>query len=116
MTEPSLLTRHRIGPAVGGAGVVQSALGNMPELFVALFALNQGLVTVVQSALVGSILANSVLVLGLAFLVGGSKNGVQRFSSTRTRMVSTLTLPRKTYLHIHEQRPISHENQSCRFA
>lgn len=76
----------------GGAGVVQSALGNMPELFVALFALDQGLVTVVQSALVGSILANSVLVLGLAFLVGGLKNGVQTFSSNRTRMVSTLTL------------------------
>jgi Ca2+:H+ antiporter len=76
----------------GGAGVVQSALGNLPELFVALFALNQGLVSVVQSALVGSILANSVLVLGLAFLVGGLKNGMQTFSSKRTRMVSTLTL------------------------
>jgi Ca2+:H+ antiporter len=76
----------------GGAGVVQSALGNLPELFVALFALNSGLVTVVQSALVGSILANSVLVLGIAFFVGGVKHGTQRFSSDRTRMVSTLAL------------------------
>lgn len=76
----------------GAAGVVQSSLGNLPELFVALFALNQGLVTVVQSALVGSILANSVLVLGIAFLVGGLRNGMQRFSSDRTRMVSTLAL------------------------
>ncbi len=76
----------------GGAGVVQSALGNLPELFVALFALNSGLVAVVQAALVGSILANSVLVLGIAFLVGGLKNGLQRFSSDRTRMVSTLAL------------------------
>ena len=67
----------------GSAGVVQSALGNMPELFVALFALNSGLVTVVQAALVGSILANSVLVLGIAFFVGGLKNGLQRFSSDR---------------------------------
>ena len=48
----------------GGASVVQSALGNLPELFIALFALNDGLVEVVQAALVGSILANSVLVLG----------------------------------------------------
>jgi len=76
----------------GGAGVVQSGLGNLPELFVALFALNKGLVTVVQSALVGSILANSVLVLGIAFFVGGLKNGMQKFRSDRTRMVSTLTL------------------------
>ena len=76
----------------GGAGVVQSALGNLPELFVALFALNKGLVDVVQAALVGSILANSVLVLGIAFLAGGLRNGVQRFSSDRARMISTLTL------------------------
>ena len=56
----------------GGASVVQSALGNLPELFIALFALDRGLVSVVQAALVGSILANSVLVLGVAFVVGGT--------------------------------------------
>jgi Ca2+:H+ antiporter len=55
----------------GGASVVQSALGNLPELFIALFALHRGLFNVVQAALVGSILANSVLVLGVAFIVGG---------------------------------------------
>jgi Ca2+:H+ antiporter len=76
----------------GGASVVQSALGNLPELFVALFALHRGLVDVVQAALVGSILANSVLVLGIAFTVGGALNGTQRFSSSRARLVSTLTL------------------------
>jgi Ca2+:H+ antiporter len=76
----------------GGASVVQSALGNLPELFIALFALNRGLVDVVQAALVGSILANSVLVLGVAFIVGGLKHGPQRFDSERARMVSTLTV------------------------
>jgi Ca2+:H+ antiporter len=76
----------------GGASVVQSALGNLPELFIALFALNRGLVDVVQAALVGSILANSILVLGLAFLVGGLRNGPQRFEAGRARMVSTLTV------------------------
>jgi Ca2+:H+ antiporter len=76
----------------GGAAVVQSALGNLPELFIALFALNKGLTSVVQAALVGSILANSVLVLGLAFVVGGLRNGPQRFDSSRARIVSTLTL------------------------
>jgi Ca2+:H+ antiporter len=76
----------------GAAGAVQSALGNLPELFVALFALNKGLVDVVQAALVGSILANSVLVLGVAFAVGGIRHGVLRYDSERARMVSTLTL------------------------
>jgi Ca2+:H+ antiporter len=74
----------------GGASVIQSALGNLPELFIALFALNRGLVDVVQAALVGSILANSVLVLGIAFVVGGLRNGPQRFDSQRARLVSTL--------------------------
>jgi Ca2+:H+ antiporter len=76
----------------GAAGVVQSALGNLPELFVALFALHAGLVGVVQAALVGSILGNSVLVLGLAFVAGGVKHGPQRFDSQRARMISTLTV------------------------
>jgi Ca2+:H+ antiporter len=80
----------RLGSSI--AGVVQSALGNLPELFIALFALHAGLVGVVQSALVGSVIANSVLVLGLAFFVGGTRNGTQRFDSPRARMIATLTL------------------------
>jgi Ca2+:H+ antiporter len=80
----------RVG--TGTAGIVQSGLGNLPELFVVLFALNDGLLVVVQSALVGSILANSVLVLGLAFLVGGLRNGHQEFHSPTARTIATLTV------------------------
>jgi Ca2+:H+ antiporter len=79
----------RLGSA--GAGAVQSALGNLPELFIALFALNDGLINLVQAALVGSVLANSLLVLGIAFTVGGVANGVQRFDTSRTRLIATLT-------------------------
>ena len=75
----------------GAAGVVQSALGNLPELFIALFALHDGLVDVVQAALVGSVIANGVLVLGIAFLVGGLRHGTQRFDSPRARIIATLT-------------------------
>jgi Ca2+:H+ antiporter len=75
-----------------GAGVIQSALGNLPELFIALFALHKGLVNVVQAALVGSILANSMLVLGLAFIAGGIRHGRQEFHSPYARMLATLTV------------------------
>lgn len=61
---------------------MQSAIGNLPELFVAFFAL--------QSVLVGSILANSLLVLDLAFLVGGLKNGIQKFQSEMPRAIAIL--------------------------
>jgi len=78
----------RLGP--GPTGVLQSAFGNLPELFVGIFSLRAGLVEVVKSALIGSILANSLLVLGLAFLVGGLKNGVQKFSTEAPRLTATL--------------------------
>jgi Ca2+:H+ antiporter len=73
----------RFGP--GATGVLQSALGNLPELFIGFFALKAGLVAVVQAAIIGSILSNILLVLGLSFLVGGLRNGVQRFNSDRAR-------------------------------
>jgi Ca2+:H+ antiporter len=77
-----------LGP--GATGVVQATIASMPELFVSFFALQAGLVAVVQSALVGSILANSLLVMGLAFLFGGWKNGTQRFGSERPRAIVIL--------------------------
>jgi Ca2+:H+ antiporter len=76
----------------GATGVLQSALGNLPELFVGIFALRAGLIGVVQAAIVGSILGNSLFVLGLAFVVGGLRHGTQRFSSQAPRMIANLTL------------------------
>jgi Ca2+:H+ antiporter len=56
----------------GATGVLHGALGNLPELMVCIFSLRAGLVEVVKGALIGSIVANSVLVLGLAQLLGGN--------------------------------------------
>jgi Ca2+:H+ antiporter len=80
----------RLGP--GATGILQSALGNLPELFVAIFALRAGLDKVVQAALVGSILGNSLLVFGFALLFGGLKNGTQKFNSEPPKMMATLML------------------------
>lgn len=76
----------------GATGTVQAALGNLPELLVGIFALRAGLVTVVQAALVGSIVANLLLVLGLAFVVGGLRHGPQRFDVRRARLVAVQLL------------------------
>jgi len=80
----------RFGP--GATGVLQSALGNLPELFIGIFALKAGLTAVVKAALVGSILSNLLLVLGLSFFVGGLKHGTQKLGSSRARTIVTLTL------------------------
>ncbi len=74
-----------LGP--GPTGVLQASVASLPELFVSFFALQAGLVTVVQSALVGSILANTLLIMGLAFLFGGVKNGTQKFGSEKPRAI-----------------------------
>jgi Ca2+:H+ antiporter len=76
----------------GATGVLQSALGNLPELFICIFALRSGLVDVVRAALVGSILANLLLVLGLAFVVGGLRHGTQQLGSERARTIIVLML------------------------
>jgi Ca2+:H+ antiporter len=76
----------------GATGVVQSALGNLPELFVVLFALKSKLYEVATATIVGSVLANVLLVLGLAFVIGGARNGVQHFEPSGARRVSLMLL------------------------
>ncbi|MBV9662080.1 MAG: calcium/proton exchanger [Acidimicrobiales bacterium] len=81
---------ERLGP--GPTGLLQSTLGNLPELFVGIFALRDGLTGVVRSALVGSVLANVLLVLGLAFVTGGLRHGTQRFDAEEPRLNASLLL------------------------
>ena len=76
----------------GATGMLQSALGNLPELFISIFALRAGLIVVVQAALVGSILGNSLLVLGIAFFCGGLRHGTQRFNRETPMLITIMTL------------------------
>lgn len=94
----------RFGP--GATGVLQSALGNLPELFICIFALKAGLVDVVRAALIGSILANLLLVLGLAFLVGGLRHGPQKLGSAQVRTILVLMVLSVTAMAIPS---IAHE-------
>jgi Ca2+:H+ antiporter len=80
----------RMGP--GATGILQSSLGNLPELFVCIFALRAGLIALVQAALIGSILGNSLLVFGIAILFGGIRNGTQRFAREAPKMIATLMI------------------------
>jgi len=81
---------ERFGPGV--TGMMQSTLGNLPELFVVIFALQKGELVVAQTAIVGSILANALLVLGLVIVVGARRapDGIMRFSTRLPRDTATL--------------------------
>ena len=82
----------RFGPAV--TGVMQSTLGNLPEFFVVIFALNAGQLVVAQTALLGSILVNALLVLGLVIVAGARQapDGLMRFSRRLPNDTATLLL------------------------
>ncbi len=83
---------ERFGPAI--TGMLQSTLGNLPELFVVIFALQKGEIVVAQTAIIGSIFANAMLVLGLVIVVGALRapDGVMRFSHRLPRDTATLLL------------------------
>jgi Ca2+:H+ antiporter len=80
------------GPGV--TGVLQSTLGNLPELFVVIFALKAGEVVVAQTSLLGSLFANALLVMGLVIIAGAraSPDGVMRFKRRLPNDTATLLL------------------------
>jgi Ca2+:H+ antiporter len=83
---------EHFGP--GLTGVLQSTLGNLPELFVVIFALNAGEVVVAQTSLLGSLFANALLVMGLVIIAGAraSPDGIMRFKTRLPNDTATLLL------------------------
>jgi Ca2+:H+ antiporter len=80
----------RSGPGIGG--LLNVTFGNAPELIIALFALNEGLHEVVKASIVGSIIGNILLVMGVAMLVGGIGREKQTFSATAANAQSQMLI------------------------
>jgi Ca2+:H+ antiporter len=66
------------GPGIGG--FLNASFGNAPEMIIALFAVAQGLPNVVRASLMGSVVSNILLVLGVALLVGSGEPRLDRRS------------------------------------
>ncbi|MBS1877056.1 MAG: calcium/proton exchanger [Acidobacteria bacterium] len=79
---------HRTGEGVGG--LLNATFGNAAELIIALVALQKGLYPVVKASLTGSIIGNTLLVLGASVLAGGLKFKTQQFNVTAARAQCTL--------------------------
>jgi len=79
---------HRTGDAIGG--LLNATFGNAPELIIAFVALKAGLLEMVRASIIGAILANLMLALGIAFLLGGVRYHEQRFNATAARAYSTM--------------------------
>jgi Ca2+:H+ antiporter len=73
-------------------GLLNATFGNAAELIITLLALRQGLFTLVKASITGSIVGNTLLVLGLALLVGGLRHGVLRFNVRLASLNTALML------------------------
>lgn len=80
----------RTGDAVGG--LLNATFGNAPELIIALAALRSGYLDLVRASLIGAILANLLLTLGVSFFLGGLRFHDQHFNPLAARTYSTMML------------------------
>jgi Ca2+:H+ antiporter len=78
------------GDAVGA--LLNATFGNAPELIIALVALRAGLLDMVRASLIGAILANLLLALGIAFLLGGLRFHTQSYREGAIRMYGSMML------------------------
>lgn len=79
---------HRMGDAIGA--LLNITFGNAVELIIFIIALVKNQVRIVQASLLGSILANLLLILGMSFLLGGLRYREQIYNSTVTQMSACL--------------------------
>lgn len=80
----------RTGDAVGG--LLNATFGNAPELIIALVALKAGFFDMVRASIIGAILANLLLCMGIAFFLGGLRHHDQKYNPGPTRLYSSMML------------------------
>src|SRR5438132_5814583 len=79
---------YYVGPIAGG--LLNATFGNASEIIIGIFALQQGLISVVKASITGSIISNSLLVLGSSLAFGAWRWGKQYFSARDAGQYSTM--------------------------
>lgn len=69
---------YRVGSAAGG--LLNVTFGNVPELIIGILAIRAGLVSLAQATIIGSVIGNASLVVGMSLFYGGIRNGIQSFN------------------------------------
>jgi Ca2+:H+ antiporter len=80
----------RTGDTIGG--LLNATFGNAPELIITIVALKAGLFDMVLASLAGAVLANLLLALGIAFLLGGIRYHEQQYNPAALRVYATMML------------------------
>ncbi|HEY6221385.1 MAG TPA: cation transporter, partial [Candidatus Eisenbacteria bacterium] len=80
----------RLGAGLGG--LLNATFGNAAEIIISIFALRRGLVGLVKASLTGSIIGNTLLILGTSLFVGGVRHGPQTFDSKSAGRHATMMI------------------------
>jgi Ca2+:H+ antiporter len=88
ISETTEVLAERLGSTLGG--LLNATFGNAAELIIGLFALSAGLQDVVRASIAGSVIGNSLLVLGTSMLVGGWRHRLQRFNAAAAGQYASL--------------------------
>jgi Ca2+:H+ antiporter len=78
----------KTGDTVGG--LLNATLGNLTELIIAMAALRAGQYALVKASIAGAIVANTLFMLGVSFLLGGLKHHVQEYNRGSARLQAGL--------------------------
>ena len=69
---------RRLGGRVGG--LLNATFGNFPDLLIGIFGVQKGLIPLVKATMVGALISNSALIMGLCFVAAGLVHGRPRFN------------------------------------
>ncbi len=78
------------GPRV--SALLNATFGNLPEVVIVILAINAGLEDIARASIIGSVIGNILLILGLSLILGGWKNGIQTFNERVATMNSSMLI------------------------
>ncbi|KAI1642635.1 calcium/proton exchanger [Daldinia loculata] len=111
---------RKMGDTIGA--LLNVTFGNAVELIIFIIALVKGEIRIVQASLLGSILANLLLILGMAFFLGGLRYREQIYNSTVTQMsacllsLSVISLMLPTAFHASFRDKTEADNESLKIS
>jgi Ca2+:H+ antiporter len=90
IVETTGIIAQRVSTTV--SALINATFGNAFEFLIAIFALQAGLIDMVKASLIGSIIVNVLLLIGLSMIVGGLKYKEQRFNKDSAGLSSTMLI------------------------
>jgi Ca2+:H+ antiporter len=74
------------------SALLNATFGNLPEVVIVILAINAGLADIARASIIGSVIGNILLILGLSLVLGGWKNGIQTFNERVAAMNSSMLI------------------------